>query len=362
MNPYIALAGLIVGFVVGMTGMGGGALMTPILVLLFKVDVGTAVTSDLVAALIMKPIGGGVHMARKTVQWGLVRWLCIGSIPGAILGTFAIKMLRDSSANVENDLKIVLGSVLVLASTTMVLKAWLQGRRTQRERAIVAAGGTIDTKPLVAKPLITVVIGALGGAVVGMTSVGSGSLIIVMLLLLYPRLKGTDLVGTDLVQAIPLVAAAALAHVFILHDFKLALTSSILLGSVPGVYLGARLSSRAPDGVIRPALVFVLVASGLKLLGLETQTLGWVLLAFVLVGLPVWGAVDAARRPRKEWEDAGLNRRTWVGVQGAGALFGVGFAAACAYFGNVRRRLVDNGDRTTLEAIAAPVPVPVLQD
>jgi uncharacterized membrane protein YfcA len=156
MNPYIALAGLIVGFVVGMTGMGGGALMTPILVLLFKVDVGTAVTSDLVAALVMKPIGGGVHMARKTVQWGLVRWLCIGSIPGAILGTFAIKILKDSSANVEGKLKIVLGSVLVLAAVTMVLKAWLQGRRTQHERAIVAAGGTIDSKPLVAKPIITI--------------------------------------------------------------------------------------------------------------------------------------------------------------------------------------------------------------
>jgi hypothetical protein len=147
--------------------------------------------------------------------------------------------------------------------------------------------------------------------------------------------------------------------VFILHDFKLALTASILIGSVPGVYLGARLSSRAPDGVIRPALVFVLVASGLKLVGMDTQTLGWVLLVFVLVGLPLWGAVDASRRPRKEWEEAGLNRRTWVGVQGAGALFGVGFAAACAYFGNVRKRLIDNGERSGLEPIPVPVPVSV---
>src|SRR6187455_3001636 len=99
MNPYIALAGLIVGFVVGMTGMGGGALMTPILVLLFKFDVGTAVTSDLVAAIIMKPVGGAVHMARKTVHWDLVKWLCIGSVPGAIVGTLIIKVLKDGSAN-----------------------------------------------------------------------------------------------------------------------------------------------------------------------------------------------------------------------------------------------------------------------
>ena len=131
-DPYVGLAGFIVGFVVGMTGMGGGALMTPILVLLFNVDVGTAVTSDLVAALVMKPIGGSVHMARKTVQWSLVKWLCIGSIPGAIIGTLIIKSLSDSSSNVESDLKIILGSVLILASTTMVVKAWLQGRRTQR--------------------------------------------------------------------------------------------------------------------------------------------------------------------------------------------------------------------------------------
>ena len=357
LDPYVALAGLIVGFIVGMTGMGGGALMTPILVLLFKVDVGTAVTSDLVAALVMKPVGGSVHAARGTVKWGLVKWLCIGSVPGAIGGTLIVKALRDSSANVESDLKIILGSVLILASATMVFRAWLNGRRNLRERQFIAAGGVIEDKPLISKPLFTVLIGLLGGAVVGMTSVGSGSLIIVMLMLLYPRLKGKDLVGTDLVQAIPLVAAAAIGHILILHDFQLALTASILIGSLPGVYLGARLSSRAPDGVIRPALVFVLLASGLKLIGVETQTLGWILLGVILVGLPLWGAVDAASRPRVEWVETGLSRRSWIGWQGAGALFGVGFAAACAYFGSVRRRLVAQGAEERLEL--EPVPVSV---
>jgi uncharacterized membrane protein YfcA len=356
-DPYIALAGLIVGFVVGMTGMGGGALMTPILVLLFKVDVGTAVTSDLVAALVMKPVGGGVHAARGTVRWSLVEWLCIGSIPGAIVGTLIVKALRDTSTSVEADLKLILGAVLILASATMVMRAWLSGRRNLRERQILTEGGHVLAKPMVTKPLLTLLIGLFGGLVVGLTSVGSGSLIIVMLMLLYPRLKGKDLVGTDLVQAIPLVAAAALAHVFILHDFQMGLTSSILIGSIPGVYLGARLSSRAPDGVIRPALVFVLLASGLKLLGVPAGTLGWMLVVFVLIGLPVWGAIDAAGRPRHEWAEAGFSRKTWVGVQGAGALFGVGFAAACAYFGSVRRKLVAEGrsDGLELERVAVPV-------
>src|SRR5262249_8564338 len=155
-------------------GMGGGALMTPILVLLFKVDVGTAVTSDLVAAIIMKPVGGAVHMVRKTGKWGLVRWLCIGSIPGAIVGTFVIKALKSGWGNIEDNLKIILGAVLMLASTTMILKAWLQGRRTRQDRQITAAGGTIETSPLIAKPLITALVGFVGGGVVGMTSVGSG--------------------------------------------------------------------------------------------------------------------------------------------------------------------------------------------
>jgi hypothetical protein len=162
-------------------------------------------------------------------------------------------------------------------------------------------------------------------------------------MLIYPRLKGSDLVGTDLVQAIPLVASAALAHIFILHDFELGLTFSILLGSIPGVYLGARVSSRAPDGLIRPALVFVLVASGLKLLGVPTGTLGWMLLLMVMVGLPLWGAIDAASRPMMEWARTGLPRSKWVRLQAIGAPFGVGFFASCGYFGTVRRRLVEAG-------------------
>ena len=149
--------------------------------------------------------------------------------------------------------------------------------------------------PLMVKPLPTLAIGVLGGLVVGITSVGSGSLMIIMLLLLYPRIRLSELVGTDLVQAIPLVASAALGHV-LFGDFKLALTGSILLGSIPGVFVGALLSSRAPDHIIRPALVVVLLASGLKLLGVPTSLVSAIGGACALWG--IYYAYSAGQRAR----------------------------------------------------------------
>ncbi len=151
--------------------------------------------------------------------------------------------------------------------------------------------------PLVLKPGATLAIGILGGLVVGVTSVGSGSLMMILLLMLYPRLRLKELVGTDLVQAVPLVASAAVAHL-LFGDFELGLTASILVGSIPGVFLGARFSSRAPDHVIRPALIVVLAASSLKLLGAST-----VLLALITVALLAWGiryAIAGARRAAEE--------------------------------------------------------------
>ena len=273
MDGWIALAGLVVGFVVGLTGMGGGALMTPLLVLLFKVEPLAAVSSDLVAAFVMKPVGAGVHLRRGTVDLRLVTWLVLGSVPSAFCGALLLDQLGDGQV-VQDRIKLLLGVALLVAATSMVGKQLL-GR-----------GRTYGHEEITVKPLPTVLVGVAGGLIVGLSSVGSGSLMIVMLLALYPSLSAKQLVGTDLVQAIPLVGAAALGHL-LFGDFHLDVTTSLLLGALPGVYLGARVSSRAPDGLIRPVLVVVLVASALKLLGAATELVGAFIALVAVAGLVV---------------------------------------------------------------------------
>jgi uncharacterized membrane protein YfcA len=335
---YVAAAGLLVGLTVGLTGMGGGALMTPLLVLVFKVQPLAAVSSDLVAAVIMKPVGGGVHLRRGTVNFALVRWLMVGSVPAAFAGVLVLRQLGDGAV-VQARIKQVLGVALLLAASSIAAKALLQTRRARRAALGLTGGESVAARPFQLRPLPTVLIGVLGGLVVGMTSVGSGSLMIVMLLLLYPMLRSSELVGTDLVQAIPLVASAAAGHL-LFGDFKLGLTASLLVGSIPGVYLGARLSSRANDAVIRPALVLVLVASGLKLLGVNNLQMALFVITLVLLAVPLWGAVDATMHPGPAWASAPVGRRMAVGVQLVGAPLGFGFVAALAYFGLVHPRLV----------------------
>jgi len=339
----IVLASIVVGFTVGLTGMGGGALMTPILLIFFGVNPTTAVSSDLVAAMVMKPVGGGVHIRRRTVRWELVRWLCLGSIPAAFAGVFILHASGDS-ATVENTTRILLGVSLTAAAVAMVYRAWLQGRRSAAAR--LGRRATLgQTGSLHVRVPLTILIGAAGGLLVGLTSVGSGSIIIVCLMLLYPELRGAQLVGTDLVQAIPLVASAALAHILV-GDFELGLTASIVLGSLPAVFIGARLSSKAPDGLIRPALVIVLLASALKLLDMPTPALGLILLGVALLGLPLWGAADAAAHPQSTWERAGMRRSAWIRWQTLSAPIGIGFGIAIAYFAKARPQLVAATDES----------------
>ena len=267
-DPKVALAGLFVGFVVGLTGMGGGALMTPILVLLFKIQPLAAVSSDIVASMIMKPVGGGVHWRRGTVNTELVRWLVVGSVPSAFLGVLLLKSSGQGEA-LQHHVKLALGLALLVVASGLIIRPLLSRSRKAGD----------SSEPLAVKKLQTVLIGIAGGLVVGLTSVGSGSLMIILLLMLYPKLRLSELVGTDLVQAIPLVASAALGHA-LFGDFQLALTASILIGSVPGVFIGAQLSSRAPDALIRPALILVLLGSSLKLLGSGNLVLAVVIAVF----------------------------------------------------------------------------------
>ena len=283
-DPLLSLASFGVGIVVGLTGMGGGALMTPVLVLFFHVLPLTAVSSDLVASAVMKPVGSIVHLRRGTVHLGLVKWLCIGSIPGAFSGVLIARSLGRGQ-HVQDVIRTSLGVALLLAALGLTVRAYVRLVERARQRDGRAEPLPQGRPSVDLRPISTIVLGAVGGLVVGLTSVGSGSLIIIALMALYPSLKASELVGTDLVQAVPLVASAALGHI-LFGDFRLELTTSLLVGCIPGVWVGAHLSARAPGGVVRRALAFVLLASALKLLNVSNTDTG-IILALVVVFAPV---------------------------------------------------------------------------
>jgi uncharacterized membrane protein YfcA len=288
LNPYIVLGSAVVGFLVGMTGAGGGALMTPMLILLFGVTPSTAISSDLVAAVVMRPLGAFVHLRRGTVNLRLVAWMVLGSVPTAFLGTYLLHQVTGAH-QAEKLIQRALGAALLLGTAAMLLRYALDRRgghrRTERVHAVTA------------RPVATVLIGMVGGLVVGFTSVGSGSLMIVLLLFVYPMLGANQLVGTDLTQAVPLTAAAA-AGALLFGHVAFPVTASVVLGSVPAVAVGSLLSSRAPDAYVRPVITFVIFASGLKYVGVGTTALGWVLVVTLFAVAAAWLAV---RRP---WQPA----------------------------------------------------------
>ena len=273
-DPYIVLGSAIIGLLVGMTGAGGGALMTPMLILLFGVTPTAAISSDLVASVVMRPIGAGVHLRAGTVNRKLVVLMASGSVPAAILGSYLLSLMGDSKSDVKN-IELILGSALLIGAAAMALRYALDRR----------SGGTRDDRihEIVPRPLVTVLIGVVGGVIVGMTSVGAGSLMIVLLLFVYPSISAKQLVGTDLTQAVPLTLAAAIGAL-IFGKVEFGLTASLIIGSVPAVFIGSLLSSSVPDRYIRPVIAFVILASGLKYVGLSTTALGWTLSAVLLAG------------------------------------------------------------------------------
>ncbi|NKZ08820.1 sulfite exporter TauE/SafE family protein [Actinomadura latina] len=278
----MALGSFLVAIIVGLTGMGGGALMTPMLVTFFGVSPLAAVSSDLVAAAVMKPVGSAVHYRQGTINMRLVGWLCAGSVPAAFSGVLLAKALGRGDS-VEKLISTAMGVALMIAAGGLVLRAYL----AHRGRAGSAEDGGGEAPEVTVRPVPTVLVGAVGGLVVGITSVGSGSLIIVALLALYPALKANQLVGTDLLQAVPLVFAAAIGHL-LFGDFRMEVTAALLAGSIPGVYLGSKISSRAPGGLIRRVLALVLVASSLKMFGVGALPLAWTMAALTAATAAAW--------------------------------------------------------------------------
>jgi uncharacterized protein len=283
-DPYIVLGSAVVGFLVGMTGAGGGALMTPMLILLFGVTPSTAISSDLVAAVVMRPFGSAVHLRKRTVNKRLVGWMALGSVPMAFLGAYLLHLLTHAKT-AQTNIEKVLGAALLVGAAAMLLRYVLDRRAGEARTGVV--------HEIAVHPARTVAIGMIGGVIVGMTSVGSGSLMIILLLFLYPMLGANQLVGTDLTQAVPLTLAAALGALAFGH-VEFGVTASLIIGSVPAVLVGSTLSATAPDRYIRPAITFVIFASGLKYVGLGTTALGWTLCAVLLAAALVW---IAASRP-----------------------------------------------------------------
>ncbi|MGO9559981.1 MAG: sulfite exporter TauE/SafE family protein [Acidimicrobiales bacterium] len=280
-DPYIILGSSVVGLLVGLTGAGGGALMTPMLILLFSVKPSAAISSDLVAAVVMRPFGAAIHLSQRTVNMRLVGWMVLGSVPMAFLGAYLLHLLGNSSS-AELNVERALGAALLVGAGAMVLRYILDRRSSETRQGAIRA--------ISARPLPTVLVGMTGGVIVGMTSVGSGSLMIVLLLFLYPTIGAKQLVGTDLTQAVPLTLAAALGALAFGH-VEFSLTTSIIIGSVPAVIVGSLLSSRAPDKYIRPIITFVIFASGLKYVGVGTTALGWILCSVLLAAAVVWVVV-----------------------------------------------------------------------
>lgn len=274
----ILLVSSLVGVVVGLTGMGGGALMTPALIFL-GIPPTAAVANDLVAAVANKSVGAFVHWRQGSPNIRLALWLIVGSVPCALAGAFIVDAV-GADAEQDSFVKVAIGAALLVASATYVARIVLHLRRR--------TGGGDDDPRL--RPVPTLIVGAIGGLLVGITSVGSGSLIMVALLLLYPTLRANRLVGTDLVQAIPLVFAAALGHV-IVNGVDWAILIPLVLGGMPGTYVGARLANWVPQSIVRRGIAIVLSLTGLALLGVPPVAVGLIGAAMLILGPLLWGIV-----------------------------------------------------------------------
>ena len=254
-NPLYSLAGLLVGMLVGMTGVGGGSLMTPILVLLFGFHPATAVGTDLLYASVTKTVGTAVHGSRKTVDWHIVAGLAMGSVPAAIITLFVMARLGTTGAESSGLLNLMLGSALLLTSFAIFFRPWILRWAGPRFDHIQEAG--INRW--------TIILGALLGILVSLTSVGAGALGTTALLILYPRLPVARIAGSDIAHAVPLTLIAGIGH-WLMGAVDLTLMGALLIGSIPGVILGSLFATRSSDKVLRPVLAVTLLVVSTRLL------------------------------------------------------------------------------------------------
>ena len=257
MDIAFVIAGFVVGFVVGMTGVGGGSLMTPILVLLFGVKPSLAVGTDLLYAAITKGGGIWVHDRNGTVDWPTVRRLLYGSLPLAIVTLLVLHELNARSIDYQSTITVALGFALILTSFAIVFKK--QVIRLAEHQRFASLRPYYQQQQL----SLTVACGAILGVLVTLSSVGAGALGTVMLFFLYPRWEAKRIVGTDLAHAVPLTAIGGLGHAH-LGSVDYHMLGSLLVGSLPGIYIGSHLGVRLPDQYVRPALAVMLMLIGLK--------------------------------------------------------------------------------------------------
>lgn len=252
------VAGFTVGFIVGLTGVGGGSLMTPLLVVLFGVKPALAVGTDLLYAAITKSGGIFVHHYQKSIDWKIVGLLSSGSIPASLAALYLLNHLETSGEDYDRLITSVLSIALILTSLVLYFKNKLQSAsQNERFKPIRALHHRLR------KPM-TVFSGVMIGTLVTISSVGAGAFGAAVLLFLYPRLRAVTIIGTDLAHAVPITAIAGLGHAHI-GTVDYALLINLLIGSLPGIYLGSRAAARMPDKLIRPILATMLILIGVRM-------------------------------------------------------------------------------------------------
>ncbi|MAD57924.1 MAG: hypothetical protein CMK44_05040 [Porticoccus sp.] len=251
-----AASGAFVGLIIGMTGVGGGSLMTPLLIL-FGVPYNVAIGTDLLYASITKSSGVFAHAKQKSINWILVGWLAAGSIPAAIVTVIFLDLVFTNADEYQSLLTTTLGVMLVLTALVILFNRYLRD----------IAGETFVTQNLSFdknKKYITFFLGIVLGVFVTLSSVGAGAFCAALLLMLYPKLTPLHIIGTDIAHAVPLTLIAGLSHLFLLGNVDLVLLISLLFGSLPAIHLGAKLAARIPSEILQPFLAVILLGIGLK--------------------------------------------------------------------------------------------------